>query len=148
MPAPYTGSCACGSVTATINGEPLAVRQCWCRQCQQSAAGGPTHNATFLVAEWELSGELAEHRTPAASGNTLIQSFCPKCGTPVMGQSSARMHMASVRLGFLDEGHGLRPDTAMWTVDAQDWGLIVAALEEFERQPPPPVPTPGPGEGV
>lgn len=138
MPAPYTGRCACGSVTATIKGEPMAVRQCWCRQCQQSAAGGPTNNATFLTAEWEMSGALASHSTPAASGNTLIQYFCPSCGTPVMGQSSARMHMASVRLGFLDEGHGLRPDTAIWLEDAPDWAQIDPAMERYERQPPPP----------
>ncbi len=90
------------------------------------------------MADWDLSGELAEHRTPAASGNTLIQYFCPKCGTPVMGQSSARMHMASVRLGFLDEGHGLKPDTAIWVDDAPGWALIDPALEQFPRQPPPP----------
>ena len=138
MPAPYTGRCACGSVTATITGEPISVRQCWCRQCQQSAAGGPTHNALFLLADWALSGELGRHRTPAASGNTYTQSFCPKCGTPVMGQSSARMHMASARLGFLDEGHGLKPDTAIWVSDAPDWAVIDPALEKFEQQPPPP----------
>lgn len=134
----YTGRCACGAVTATITGEPLAVRQCWCRQCQQAAAGGPTSNATFLTAGFELSGEMASHRTPAASGNTLIQYFCAKCGTPVMGQSSARMHMASVRLGFLDVGHGLKPDTAIWVADAPDWAMIDPALVRLERQPPPP----------
>ena len=138
MPAPYTARCACGAVTATIDGEPIAVRQCWCRQCQQAASGGPTNNATFLVAEWEMSGDLASHRTPAASGNTLIQYFCPKCGTPVMGQSSARMHMASVRLGFLDEGHGLKPAAAIWLDDAPDWAQIDPALERFDRQPPAP----------
>jgi hypothetical protein len=135
----YTARCACSAVTAAITGEPLAVRQCWCRQCQQVAAGGPTNNATFLTADVALTGSLAEHRTPAASGNTLIQYFCPKCGTPVMGQSSARMHMASLRLGFLDEGHGLKPDTAIWTADAPDWAVIDPALERVERQPPPPV---------
>jgi hypothetical protein len=55
-----------------------------------------------------------------------------------MGQSSARMHMASVRLGFLDEGHGLRPDTAIWVSDALDWALIDPSLARFDRQPPPP----------
>lgn len=140
MPAPYTGRCACGSVTATITGEPLGVRQCWCRQCQQAAAGGPTNNAMFLTADVELKGDLAIHQTPAASGNTLNQAFCPKCGNPVYGQSSARLHMASYRLGFLDEGHGLRPDTAIWTVDAPEWAVIDPALEQVTRQPSPPQP--------
>ena len=76
MTAPYTARCACGAVTATVRGEPLGVRQCWCRQCQQIAAGGPTNNAMFLAADVELTGELGCHSGPAASGNTLHQYFC------------------------------------------------------------------------
>jgi hypothetical protein len=117
----------------------VGVRQCWCRQCQQTAAGGPTNNAMFMIEHVDLKGELGERVTPAASGNTLSQFFCPKCGTPVFGQSSARRHMGSFRLGFLDEGHGLRPDTAIWLDDAPDWAVIDPALAKFERQPPAPV---------
>jgi hypothetical protein len=134
----YTGRCACGSVTARIEGEPLAVRQCWCRQCQQAAAGGATTNAMFLMADVTLAGELATHRGPAASGNTLVQFFCPKCGTGVYGQSSARTQMCSMRLGFLDEGHGLRPAAVIWTDDAPAWAVIDPTLEQYPRQPPPP----------
>lgn len=138
MPAPYSGRCACGSVTATMRGEPQAVRQCWCRQCQQIAAGGATTNATFQSTDVEMTGELAQHSFTAASGNTVTQSFCPKCGTQVTGQSSARTHLTSFRLGFLDEGHGLAPSTAIWLVDAPKWAAIDPALERFDRQPPPP----------
>jgi hypothetical protein len=138
LPAPYSGRCACGSVAATIHGEPQAVRQCWCRQCQQIAAGGATTNAMFLCADVEMTGELATHSFTAASGNTLTQSFCPKCGTPIMGQSSGRMHLASIRFGFLDEGHGLAPSAAIWLVDAPQWATIDPSLERFDRQAPPP----------
>jgi hypothetical protein len=134
----YTGRCACGSVTATMRGEAIAVRQCWCRQCQQIAAGGPTNNAMFLTADVDLTGELASHSGRAASGNTLYQYFCPKCGTGVYGQSSARTHMQSFRLGFLDEGHGLKPQAVIWTDDAPDWAVIDPALEQHARQPAPP----------
>lgn len=142
MPAPYTARCGCGAVTATIKGEPLAVRQCWCRQCQQAAAGSPTNNAMFLVADIELSGELGCHSGPAASGNTLRQFFCKACGNPIYGQSSARPHIVSLRLGFLDVGHGLRPQAAIWLDDAPEWAQIDPAMERFDRQPPPP-PQPG-----
>lgn len=134
----YTGRCACGAVTARITGEPLGVRQCWCRQCQQTAGGGPTQNAMFLTEDIVMKGELGRYDTPAASGNTLSQYFCAKCGTPVYGQSSARLFMRSIRLGFLDEGHGLSPDTAIWLVDAPDWAVIDPQLKTFDRQPPPP----------
>lgn len=138
MAAPYTGRCACGSVTATITGEPLGIRLCFCRQCQQIAAGGPTTNAVFEVAGVEMRGPLAAHTFTAHSGNTLTQHFCPSCGTPVYGQSSARTHLMSLRLGFLDEGHGLAPDTAIWVSEKPDWAPVDPALPRFPQQAPPP----------
>ena len=131
-----TGRCACGAVTARIEGEPLAVRQCWCRQCQQAAAGGPTHNAMFNTADVEIEGELATHAYLAASGNTLTHSFCPKCATQVYAQSSARPQFRTIRLGFLDPGHDLRPQMAIWLDDAPEWAVIDPDIEHFSRQPP------------
>ena len=136
------GRCACGAVNAAITGEPVAVRQCWCRECQQIAAGGPTHNAMFLTEGVRLSGDLASHSYVAASGNTVTQSFCPACGTPVMAQSSARAQFRTIRLGFLQPGHGLAPQMAIWTAEAPPWARIDPALERHERQPPPPAAPP------
>jgi hypothetical protein len=139
MPAPYSGKCACGAVTAMVNGEPLGIRLCYCRECQQVAGGGPTSNAVFQVKDIALTGELAHHSNIAASGNTLSKFFCPKCGTPVYGQSSARTHLASIRLGFLDVGHGLRPDTSIWLSESPDWATIDPDLPQFPQQAPAPV---------
>ncbi|MBO9712742.1 GFA family protein [Sphingomonas sp.] len=135
----YTGQCACGAVTATIEGEPIAVRQCWCRQCQKIAAGSGTTNAMFETTGIALRGELAHGSYVAASGNQLSQHFCPRCGTHVMGESSARPQYRSVRIGFLDEGHGLAPSTLIWTGEAPDWAHLDPELPHVERQPPPPV---------
>ncbi|NIJ20045.1 hypothetical protein FHS95_001737 [Sphingomonas naasensis] len=135
----YTGRCACGAVTATIIGEAATVRQCWCRQCQQVAAGSPTTNAIFATDAVALQGALANTTYIAASGNTLTQSFCGKCGTQVMAQSSARPQFRTIRLGFLDAPHDLAPEVAIWTEDAPAWAVIDPALERFPRQPPPPV---------
>ena len=138
----YTGRCACGAVTATITGQALTVRQCWCRQCQQIAAGSPTTNAMFATDDLTIEGELATTSYTAASGNTLTQSFCAKCCTPVMGQSSARPQFRTIRLGFLDVPNDLAPQVAIWTEDAPAWAMIDPALEHFPRQPPPPAAKP------
>lgn len=139
MSAPYKARCQCGAVSATISGEPLATRQCWCRQCQQLAAGGPTHNAMFQTADVAMTGALATHDYVAASGNTLTQSFCAKCGTPVMGQSSARPQFRTMRMGFLEAGHGLAPQMAIWTAEAPPYAVIDPKLEQHAGQPPAPV---------
>lgn len=140
----YTGRCACGAVTLEIAGEPIATRQCWCRQCQRLAAGGPTHNAIFQGDDVAVSGTLASSTWQAASGNTLTFSFCPACGTQVYGQSSARMHLKTVRFGVLDQPHGLRPDMVIWTDDAPDWARFDPALEQWPQQPPAPAAAPNP----
>lgn len=134
----YSGRCACGAVEAQIEGEPVATRQCWCRQCQQAAAGGPTNNAMFATADVALTGELGTHSYVAASGNTLIHSFCPHCATQVMAQSSARPQFRTVRLEFLDAGHGLSPQMAIWTEDAPSWAVIDPEMDQYPQQPPPP----------
>jgi hypothetical protein len=135
---PYAGRCACGAVTAAIAGEPVALRQCWCRQCQTIAAGSPSSNAMFAAQDVAIQGLLATNSYVAASGNTLTHSFCPGCGTQVMAQSSARPEFRTVRLGFLQPPHALRPRVAIWTEEAPDWAAIDPALERFPRQPPPP----------
>ena len=134
----YTGRCACGSITAVINGEALVVRQCWCRQCQKIAAGSPTTNAMFATEALALEGILSSNSYVAASGNVLTQHFCGQCGTPVMGQSSARPQFRVIRLGFLDMPHDLAPAAAIWIEDAPAWACIDPALETFPRQAPPP----------
>lgn len=135
----FTGKCACGGVTATITADaPTAVVQCWCRQCQQVCGGGPAHNAFFANVDMVLSGSLASHAYPTATGQTISQFFCPRCGTPVLSRHSGVPDSAAVRLGFLDPGHGLAPGVAMWLAEAPDWAAVPEGLPRFETQPGPP----------
>jgi hypothetical protein len=138
MPETYTGQCLCGAVHVRVAGKPATVRQCWCRQCQTLGGGGPTNNAIFPTEAVAVSGELGASSWVAASGNTLTFYFCPACGTQIYGQSSARMHLKTLRLGMLTQPHDLRPMAAIWTDDAPDWAVIDPALEQWPQQPPPP----------
>jgi hypothetical protein len=134
----YSGQCACGAVTLRINAEPVAVRQCWCRQCQQIAAGGSTNNAIFPAADVAFAGELASAQWVADSGNTLTYWFCPRCGTQAYAQTSARPQFKTVRLGFIEQPHDLAPEAIIWTEDAPHWAVFDPDLQAWPRQPPPP----------
>ena len=136
-----SGRCNCGAVSASFAARPLQTRQCWCRQCQKAAAGGPTHNAIFNTGDVTLTGEVGSWSYLAPSGNTLTLTFCRDCGTPVYAQSSARPQFMTFRLGFLDEPHGLAPEMAIWTEEKPDWALLDPALPSWPQQPPPPRPS-------
>lgn len=136
MVKPYTGSCACGQVQFTLNGEPVMVRQCWCRSCQTMTGGGAACNAIFPTSAVTLSGQLAAYGYEADSGNTMFREYCAACGTPVMGHSPARPHLRGFRLGVLDDGHGLKPQMAIWTSEAPDWAVIDPSLPRHATQKP------------
>ncbi|CDO34869.1 MULTISPECIES: GFA family protein [Novosphingobium] len=138
MGAPYTGRCNCGAITATISSEPLWVRQCWCRQCQKSAAGSATTNALFMTDDIAIDGELSWFGYTSASGNSIEQGFCGKCGTAITGRNSSRPKASVIRVGFLEESDGLAPTSAIWLDDAPAWAVIDPRLEQFPRQPPVP----------
>jgi hypothetical protein len=140
MKPAYTGRCACSQVTLSISADPVATRQCWCRQCQRIAAGGPSHNAIFSADNVTIDGALASFDWAAASGNILTCYFCAACGTHIYAQSSARPHLKTVRFGVIDEPNGLKPDAIIWTEDAPDWAMLDPALIQWPQQPPAPPP--------
>jgi hypothetical protein len=55
-----------------------------------------------------------------------------------MAQTSARPQFRTIRLGFLDAGHDLAPQMAIWADDAPPWARIDSGLEQVARQPLPP----------
>ena len=132
--ARYSGSCACGSVTFQIQGDALAVRQCWCGHCQKLATGGPTHNVVFMADHIAVTGAVASNAHVADSGNELTWFFCAGCGTQLFGRSSEWPDMRVVRLGSIDQPHKLEPTMAIWTSGAPNWARFDPAMEQYPRE--------------
>src|ERR1043165_7113948 len=40
MVAPFQGGCRCGAIRYEVSSEPLAVMNCYCRDCQYASGGG------------------------------------------------------------------------------------------------------------
>lgn len=132
-----TGRCLCGAVTFTLSADPLAVRICWCRDCQHLAANG-TVNLLVPADALSVSGPVAEHVKTADSGNQLTRQFCPTCGTHLFGISSGRPQFRVVRVGNLDDPSSVTPTTNIWTESAPAWACLDPTLEQVAQQPVPP----------
>jgi hypothetical protein len=102
MTEPIKGRCYCGAVRFQFSEAPIAVRACWCRDCQYLATGNASINAIFKTAGLTLSGEVAEYVSTANSGNTMRRRFCPRCGTQLFSHSSARPEVVVVRATSAD----------------------------------------------
>lgn len=134
-----SGSCLCGAVRFTLSAEPLAVRVCWCRDCQHIAANG-TVNLMVAADALTVTGELAGYEKTADSGNTITRQFCPACGTHLFAKSSGRPQFRVVRAGNLEDPSSIRPTMNIWASSAPDWACLDPALERVEQQPQPPRP--------
>jgi hypothetical protein len=140
MSAAHTGGCLCGQVRFKLNAEPIAMRLCWCRDCQYFAAGNATVNVVFPSGALEVQGELRDYQSVADSGNRMHRHFCPTCGTPLFSAAESRPHLLIVRNGTLDDTALLNPSAVIWTSSAPCWASIDESLERHAGQPPPTAP--------
>jgi hypothetical protein len=113
----------------------VAVRVCWCRDCQYVGAGSGTVNLAFPAEGVAIEGALANHTSTADSGNVMHRSFCPSCGTPVTTQSEARLHLLSIRAGTLDDPDLFKPEITIWTSSAPSWARFDESLPQEPKQP-------------
>jgi hypothetical protein len=131
------GGCLCGKVRFTLSQPPIAMRLCWCRDCQYFAAGNATVNVVFRSEALRVEGELRDYESVADSGNRMHRRFCPNCGTPVFSAAEQRPHLVIVRNGALDDTELLQPSATIWTDSAPEWAWIDEALPQHTGQPPP-----------
>jgi hypothetical protein len=133
----HTGGCLCRQVRYEIEAEPIAMRLCWCRDCQYFAAGNATVNVVFPSNAIRIQGELRDYQSVAESGNRMHRRFCPHCGTPVFSEAESRPHLIIVRNGTLDDTALLKPSATIWTDSAPEWAWIDEHLPQHAGQPPP-----------
>src|SRR5262245_11032370 len=89
-----TGRCLCGAVTYSINGQPLGMGQCHCKDCQRASGTGHLSLARFKKDDVTIKGQTRSFASKAESGNINSRHFCPTCGSRIYGENSARPGVA------------------------------------------------------
>jgi hypothetical protein len=133
----HTGKCLCGKIRFRISAQPIAMRLCWCRDCQYLAAGSATVNVVFPSEALTVEGEPRDYVSLADSGNRMHRRFCPDCGTALFSAAESRPHLVIVRNGALDDTALQSPGATIWTASAPEWAWVDDALPRHAGQPPP-----------
>ena len=135
MSEPYTGGCACGEIRYEVSGEPMAMVDCQCRDCQRKSGTGHSSFVVLPRAGATLSGKAAQWDMVADSGNVKTRGFCPKCGSPVYVTFPANPGVIAVHAGSLDEPSRYKPQVVTYTVRGHTWDKLDPALPKFEKMP-------------
>ena len=138
MTEPYTGGCACGAIRYSVTGEPVAMVDCQCRQCQRDSGTGHQSHLTFVGASVETTGQASHWETVGDGGTRKRRAFCATCGSPVYLTFPDMPDIFIPTAASLDDPSRYQPQIVTWTAAGQAWDRPDPALTQFDRMPPRP----------
>ncbi|CCF20139.1 conserved protein of unknown function [Pseudorhizobium banfieldiae] len=136
MSTSYSGGCACGAVRYNVSGEPVAMVDCQCRQCQRESGTGHQSHMVFMAAEVEIHGSTSAWEMTGDGGTLKRPAFCPTCGSPVFMTFPATPDIFILRPASLDQPEHYKPTLVTWTEAAQAWDHVDPTAASFPRMPP------------
>lgn len=130
-----SGRCLCGKVTYEIDGEPVVVAHCHCRDCQRLTGAGHSTGAMFPVEGIRIAGAVSEFRLHAESGNAVTRTFCGGCGSPLFGRNTGMAGVMTVCVGTLDDPGAVTPQVTVFARSRNAWDAVETGLPTFDAQP-------------
>lgn len=131
-----SGGCLCGAVRYQVEGDPVMTGRCCCTSCQKLSGGGHADNMAFVEDGLSITGEVRDFIWTADSGAQVTTGFCPRCGSPLFGQSSSMPGIKVVRVGSLDDPSIYAPQMLVYASRRHPWAVVDEALPAFATMPP------------
>ncbi|QNO27227.1 GFA family protein [Sphingopyxis sp. OPL5] len=137
MSKTFSGGCQCGGVRYQVEGEPVMVANCFCRDCRSASGGAGSTVAVFPADGFALDrGSAIGYTSDAASGKSLTRNFCSTCGSRLFtDQIESFPGMVMIALGSLEDGHGLAPTMNIFGKDMPVWAAVNTALPTSDAMP-------------
>lgn len=130
------GRCLCGQTEIAVEGTPLRMAQCHCRDCQK--ASGTGHMSLVFLKEGavKIDGELKGYEVTADSGNLSTRFFCPECGSRMLGKNTGRPGIVAVPVGVLDDRSWFTSQAVVYCKNRDHWDVTDKSIPNFEAMPP------------
>ena len=131
-----SGSCLCGEVTYTAEGDAQNFFYCHCKRCRKSTGTGHASNILLVPGTVSfLSGEsnLSEYQPGDAKFFTNV--FCSRCGSRLPRFSPER-NIVVLPAGSLDEEPGVLPTGRIFKRSAAAWSCDTSDIPFHDEYPP------------
>ena len=116
------GGCQCGELRYQIDGEPMTLYVCHCKDCQKQSSSAFGMSLWVKPEQFKLmSGKLSFYLTRGDSGALKKCSYCRSCGSRIYHCADQPSATLSIKAGSLDDTSRLQPIAHLWTRSAQPW---------------------------
>ena len=125
----------CGAVRYECAGDPIAMGNCHCRDCQRATGSAFAAAVLVPVSAVRITGEVKYYEVTGDSGTVVYRGFCPNCGARLFGKPAASPDIIDIMAGSLDDPSWFRPQADIYTASAQPRDYMNPDLPKFPRMP-------------
>lgn len=130
------GGCNCGAIRYKIEGKPVVVAQCHCKNCQRQSGSAFSVNLMVRADGVTTTGTPTAYRdTDTFSGNAVTRKFCATCGSPIFSELADGNGMVIVKAGTLDDPTPFAPAVSVWTDTKMPWVDLPEGQKSFPKNP-------------
>lgn len=116
-----TGTCTCGALKVTTEGEPSLVLVCNCTLCQRRTGSVFGVSAYFPKDTVTVSGQAKRFTRGSDSGRKGRCYFCAECGTTLYWDAESRPNLRGVAVGCFAGPAFPGPQQVNWTEHQHPW---------------------------
>ena len=130
----HTGSCLCGGVRFTIEGELAPIQVCHCMQCRKAQGTAMATNVPVAQDAFRLDeGDALLASFESSPGKQRV--FCKRCGSPVLSRRDSLPGVVRVRLGLLDVPVDAAVQAHYFAGSKADWWTVCDGAPHFAEGP-------------
>lgn len=129
----FEGNCACGQTRYRMQGAPMFVHCCHCRDCQrQSGSAFAIHGLIEAERLQCTAGETVVATLPTGSGGRRELHGCSNCRTTLWTEVQGRRWMRIVKVATLDQASEFPPDVHIFTRSKLPFVVLGDQIPGFE----------------
>ncbi|NIP18630.1 MAG: aldehyde-activating protein [Xanthomonadales bacterium] len=129
-----SGSCLCGSVSYTVEGEEHRFYHCHCTRCRKASGTGHASNLFVKGALTWNSGEDLANTFKLPEAERFSNTFCRQCGGRVP-RFVEEFGIVFIPAGSLDDEPTMRPQARIFLGSRADWSCDTSEISGFSEYP-------------
>lgn len=131
----HKGSCLCGKVHYSIEGELSDFGYCHCNSCRKASGSAHGANSGIARANFNLSDEEDLVREFESSPGKF-RAFCSRCGSPLYAYLTKSRDLIRIRLGSLDSHFNKTAKAHTFVSNKACWENIADSVPQFAEWAP------------
>lgn len=133
--AKIEGGCLCGQLRYSSDADPVFTGFCHCKSCQKLT--GTAFSVVVAVPSPMLTvtGDSKVFDSQGDSGQGTHSTFCPTCGSSVIGTADIMQGISMIRAGTLDDTSWLKPTMEIYCDSKQPWVSVAGDHQSFPKMP-------------